>query len=116
MNPPDERKTDIAARLTLARKQAGLTQGQVAEIMKLSRPSISEMEAGRRNVMAPELAKLAEIYGVSVGWLSCAGPEKPDASRDRVQLAARQLGKLKPGDFEKVINLLQALRDEGDKR
>ncbi len=116
MNVPDERKADIAARLVLARKQAGLTQGQVAAIMELSRPSISEMEAGRRNVTAPELAKLAEIYGVSVGWLSCAGTEKPDAVRDRVQLAARQLGKLKPGDFEKVINLLEALRDEGEEK
>jgi transcriptional regulator with XRE-family HTH domain len=116
MNAPDERKADIATRLALARKQAGLTQGQVAEMMNLSRPSISEMEAGRRNVTAPELAKLAEIYGVSVGWLSCAGAEKPDASRDRVQLAARQLGKLKPGDFDKVINLLEALRDEGEKK
>ena len=113
MKHPDDRKAAIAARLALARKQAGLTQGQVAAILGLSRPSVSEVEAGRRNVSAPELAKLAEVYGVSVGWLSCAGTEKPDTMRDRVQLAARQLGKLKPEDFEKVINLLEALRDEG---
>ena len=111
----DQRKAAIAARLVLARKQAGLTQGQVAVILKLSRPSISEAEAGRRNVTAPELSKLAEVYGVDVGWLSCSGTEKPDAVGDRVQLAARQLGKLKPGDFEKVINLLEALRDERGK-
>jgi transcriptional regulator with XRE-family HTH domain len=116
MSEPDQRKSAIAARLTLARKQAGLTQGQVAGLLKLSRPSISEVEAGRRNVTATELARLSEIYGVNVEWLSCATKEQPDAMGDRVQLAARQLSKLKPEDLRKVITLLEALRGGEAKR
>ena len=116
MNQNEELKGAIAARLTLARKQAGLTQGQVASLLELSRPSISEVEAGRRNVTATELARVAEIYGVSVEWLSCVDTEKPDAMGDRVQLAARQLAKLKPEDLRKVISLLEAIQGGGAKR
>ena len=66
MSSPDERRLAIASRLKAAREQAGLTQAQVAKILGLHRPSISEIEAGRRSVSAEELVTLAETYGVSV--------------------------------------------------
>jgi transcriptional regulator with XRE-family HTH domain len=114
MNAKDEqKKAAIASRLALARKQAGLTQGQVAAMLKLHRPSISEAEAGRRNVTASEIARLAEIYGVNVAWLSCANSDEAEPARDRVQLAARELAKLKDEDLGKVLDLLQALRESG---
>jgi transcriptional regulator with XRE-family HTH domain len=103
-------KLAIASRLTLARKNAGLSQAQVARMLGLHRPSISEAEAGRRNVTADELAKLAEIYGVDVNWLACAGTEAADPETDRIHLAARELAKLKKDDLDKVIDLLSALR------
>jgi transcriptional regulator with XRE-family HTH domain len=105
-------KTAIASRLALARERAGLTQRQVAEMLELHRPAISETEAGRRNVTAAELAKLAKIYGVGIEWLSCTDSEGSDVSRDRVHLAARELAKLKDHDLDKVLDLLQALRSE----
>lgn len=109
----DPKKAAIASRLVLARKQAGLTQGQVAEILDLSRPSVSEFEAGRRNVTATELSRLAEMYGVSTAWLSCSDEDNNNPQQDRLHLAARQLSKLKTEDLDKVLNLLNALRDEG---
>src|SRR5260221_9781503 len=60
----------LAARLRLAREQAGLSQGQVARLLGLHRTSVTETEAGRRRVTAEELAHLARIYGVSVAWLT----------------------------------------------
>ena len=110
MEKLNQKKEAIASRLGLARKQAGLSQGQVAKMLNLHRPSISEAEAGRRNVTATEIAKLAEIYGVSVGWLACADSDSPDLGRDRIQLAARELAKLKKHDLDKVLDLLSALK------
>lgn len=103
-----EMKTIISNRLRAAREQAGLSQGQVAVLIKKQRPTISEIEAGRRNVTAEELAQLADIYGVSINWLL----NKPDAQDDlSIHLAARELAKLKKEDLDKVLNLLSTLRD-----
>ena len=110
MDKEQRKKEAIASRLALARKQAGLSQAQVAKMLKLHRPSISEAEAGRRNVTATEVTKLAEIYGVSLEWLACTDTDAADETRDRIQLAARELAKLKKDDLEKVLGLLSALK------
>ena len=60
----------LSERLRFAREQAGLSQGQVAKMMDLHRPTISEIEAGRRRVTAEEMAEFAKIYEVSISWLS----------------------------------------------
>ena len=102
-----EERAEIGKRLKVARKQAGLSQGQVATLLGLHRPSVSELEAGRRAVTAEELARLTEIYDVSVDWVlsrSTRG-ESPE-----VELAARELGKLKPEDLDRVLELLTRLR------
>ena len=40
--------SSVAERLRLAREQAGLSQGQVAKLLDLHRPTISEIEVTRR--------------------------------------------------------------------
>ena len=67
----------IAERLKEARKLAGVSQGHVAKILGLHRPSISEIEAGNRRVSADELARLAEIYDVGGAWLPWRGTRHP---------------------------------------
>ena len=99
----------VGERLKLARQQAGLSQAQVARMMSMHRPTISEIEAGRRRVPAEELAAFASAYGVSVAWLSGAADED-DELDDRVRLAARELAKLKPADLDRVLNLLSTMR------
>ncbi|WP_349263960.1 helix-turn-helix transcriptional regulator [Longimicrobium sp.] len=103
----------IGARLRSAREMAGLSQGQVARLVDLHRPSVSEAEAGRRRVPAEELARFAEIYGVSTSWLAGDDPDALRPDDARVQLAARELGKLKPEDLDRVLHLLAALRGSG---
>lgn len=120
-NPGDEtganlnaRRENIGERLRLARQMAGLSQGQVARMIGLHRPSVSETEAGRRRVPAEELSEYASIYGVNTGWLTGAEPESLDPQDARVQLAARELGKLKSEDLDRVLHLLAALRRQGE--
>lgn len=116
MSAASEKKQIIANRLREARKMAGLTQGQVAKQINLHRPTISEIEAGNRSVSAEELTQLAEIYDVSVSWLAGEGAEKLDPHDDRVQLAFRELEKLKPEDLDKLLRALAAMRgrEEGE--
>lgn len=104
----NEKKMEIAARLKAAREQAGLTQGQVAKLLELHRPSVSEMEAGRRSVSAEELATLADTYGVSVAWL--LGGEAGDVSRVRYEMAARKLSSMRPEDLDQLMQLLASLK------
>lgn len=104
----------IAARLRIAREQAGLSQGQVAKMLGVHRPTISEMEAGRRRVTADELAKLTKMYDVSVAWLTSGKADEPDLAHDRIELAARKLSKLKPEDLDRVMDFLKALRSGAD--
>lgn len=106
------RRPLLVERLKEARKLAGLSQGQVAKILGLHRPSVSEMEAGNRRVSATELARLAEIYDVSVAWLLGEAPHTLDAQDPRLELAARELTKLKPDDLDRLLKLLAAMRSD----
>jgi transcriptional regulator with XRE-family HTH domain len=100
----------VAARLRIARESAGLTQGQVARRMRMHRPTVSEIEAGRRRVSAEELAQFASLYGVSTSWLTAEREAEPAAADDRILLAARQLSKLKQADLDRLMNLIRMLR------
>jgi transcriptional regulator with XRE-family HTH domain len=94
----------------MAREYAGLSQGQVARLLDMHRPTISEIEAGRRKVSAEELGAFAKTYDVSISWLTGEDSKTEDALGDRVELAARELAKLKKEDVEVVLKLLRSLR------
>lgn len=103
----------IAERLREARRLSGLSQGQVAKLLGLHRPSVSEMEAGNRRASADELARIAKIYDVSVAWLAGEATESFDQGDPRLELAARELSRLKPDDLDRLLKLLSAMRDNG---
>ena len=109
MTAPRGKRPIMAERLRTARELAGLSQAQVAKILGLHRPSVSEMEAGRRRVSADELLKLAEIYSIDMAWLTGTEPDG-ELGDERIRFAARQLSKLKPDDLDKVMTVLRALR------
>jgi|SRR5947209_16079026 len=101
----------VGSRIREARKMAGLSQGQLAKLMKLHRPAISEIEAGNRRVSADELARLAEFLDVSVGWIVGEAPDQMEADDPHVQLAARALRKLKPEDVKRLLQLFAAFKE-----
>jgi len=112
----NNKKATIAARMRAAREAAGLSQGQVARELEMHRPTISEIEAGRRAVTAEELPIFAKLYRVETWWLACAEPEEsiePDMAK--YHLAARHLSKMKQSDFNRLMELIEMMRPEGDK-
>jgi transcriptional regulator with XRE-family HTH domain len=110
----DARKQLIAGRLREARRLSGLSQGQVAAMLNLHRPSVSEMEAGKRQVSAEELRKLAEIYDVGLAFLLGQTPEALEKDDPKIQLAARELSKLSPDALDRLMRALAAFRTEDD--
>jgi transcriptional regulator with XRE-family HTH domain len=110
MDDSDVKRQAIANRLKVAREWAGLTQNQVAKKLGLHRPSVSEIEAGRRGVSAEEIAAMAKLYKVGVDWL--VGTEDSNSVRDRLQLAARELSKLRKEDLDRLLDLLGSLRQD----
>ena len=108
MSNAEVSRQTIASRLRLGREMAGLTQGQVAKFRGWHRPTVSEIEAGRRRVSADELATLAELYGVSVSWI--VEEEEHSLSNARARLAARELGKLRDEDLDRLLELIRSFR------
>ena len=107
----ETQRSAIAERLREARKAAGLSQGQVAKLLQMHRPTISEIEAGNRRVSAEELVKFAETYDVTVSWLLGEAAEQLEMDDPRLQLAARELSKLKPDDLDRLLRLLASMRN-----
>lgn len=107
------RRAAMAVRIKEARKLAGLSQGQVAKMLGLHRPAVSEMEAGNRRVSTDELLRLAGIFDVSVSWLLGEAPDTLQPDDPRLELAARELGKLKSDDLDRLLKLLAAMRAPG---
>lgn len=103
----------LPARLRAARERAGLSQGQVAKLLGMQRPTISEIEAGRRKVTAEELARFGDIYNASVSWLL---NEQQEGTDPMVELAARELAKLKKDDLDTVLELLKTLRKSSTRK
>jgi len=52
----------IGARLQTARKELGLTQGEVGQQIGMATSTISEIEAGKRSVSGTELYQFARLY------------------------------------------------------
>ncbi len=57
---------ELGQRTAELRKRAGISQQRLAEMMGVSRTTITQIENGKRKVSADELARLSEIYNLSV--------------------------------------------------
>ena len=91
----------IAARLKQARVLSGLSQAQAADKLGILRPTISEIESGRRKVSADELLQFAELYKVDTAWLL------HEEKEEDYKFAARELSKLSKEDREKVLEIIK---------
>jgi transcriptional regulator with XRE-family HTH domain len=109
MTKPDvPRKEDVAQRLRDCREYLGLSQEQVANVLNLPRPAITNMESGTREVKALELGALARLYGKPVSYF--LGGESPEAEREQVEFVARRLKGLSPQDLREVARFADFLR------
>jgi transcriptional regulator with XRE-family HTH domain len=110
MATPDDRV--IAERLRQVREFLGLSQQQVADWVKISRPAVSEIEAGRRRVSAAELARFAGLYKYPVQYF--LGADQPiDQS---ISVLTRAVQDLSEGDQKEVLRFAEFLKHYGAAR
>lgn len=87
---------DLAERLAALRKRAGLSQGDVAERLNVSRQAVSRWETGLTVPATDNLSRLGRLYGVTLDELlsysAALPPEKPqeEAPAQQPQEAAQQ--------------------------
>lgn len=60
-------------RIKAARKQAGMTQQELAEKLEISFVGVSQWESGRRNPKESTLARIADVLDVPLGYLTGSG-------------------------------------------
>ncbi len=103
-------QAEVGQRLRSARETLGLTQEDVAVALGIPRTSMISIEAGRRNVTALELRRLARLYRRSVAWI--LGEEPEDAGGQagtEDQALYRATSELSVEDREQVLRFAQFL-------
>lgn len=66
---------NIGERVRNLRERSGMSQQKLSELLGVSRPTVSQLEAGSRKICTEELEKLSEIFGMSVDELLHAEKE-----------------------------------------
>jgi len=100
---------ELGRRIAAHRKQQGLSQAQLAELVDCSQQMIGDYETGRRRIPACNLASIAEALHVSTAEL-LEGAERPQAKRgpaSRLEQLAAQAATLPRTRQRFVIEMLE---------
>ena len=102
-------QVEVARRLRSARETLGLTQEDVASALGIPRTSVIAMEAGKRNVTALEIRRLARLYRREVSWLLGEGSELIEDGSAEDQALFRATAQLSADDKEQVLRFARFL-------
>ena len=92
----------VYERIKEFRNKLHLSQDYVANYLGLNRSTYTQMENGKRKVLAEEIAKLSDLFGVSADSLLNEGTvSQPTA------LFARSFDKLDERDQAEIMNLIR---------
>lgn len=98
----------LAGRLREAREYVGMSQDDVAAVLGVSRPAVTNLESGARKVEAVELDKLSKLYGRSVSYLLHGEAEPKD---EKVAFLARATQGLTERDLDELARFAAFLRN-----
>jgi transcriptional regulator with XRE-family HTH domain len=100
----------LGKRIALLRKELGLTQVQLAEILSISQQHMASFEAGRRKLSSNDVPILAKLFGISTDEL--LGVQGKPLKRGPASILQRQIEQigLMPRTKQKFITeMLDAL-------
>lgn len=112
MAPEDKRYYEqLGQRIAQARKAAGLTQVQLAEILGIAQQTMAHYEGGRLRIPVSLLAALAEAVAVSVEELVHATPKtrKKRGPASTLQRQIEQIGMMPRAKQKFITEMLDAL-------
>ncbi len=98
--------TTLSERLKLARKNAKLTQGIIAEKVGIKQPTYQALESGKAEKSA-YLTQIAKILKVNPHWLATGEGEmttKPSMDELRQTISTMQKGELEPSNLLSTKN------------
>ena len=72
----------IGDRLKISRKEIGMTQKEAEEQTKINRSTISNYESNKRMPNLENVIELANLYNVSIDWLTGRGTKKQHTFKD----------------------------------
>lgn len=103
----------LGERLREAREYLGLSQQEVADLLKLSRPAVTQMEAGKRKVSTLELRELARLYRRPYDWLVGEAPELDPVDDKITKALYRTTRELSDRDRAQLLQFAQFLSGAG---
>ena len=122
--------TSVPQRLKELRKEAKLTQADVAKVLNISESAYGYYEQGRNEISISGLQKLAKKYGVSVAYILCESSiktpklltkEEQDeaefqafANNPSLQKWYKELPKSKEEDLEKLRKMWEIIKNDSN--
>ncbi len=100
----------LGQRIAAYRKELGLTQVQLAEILDISQQHMASFEAGRRKVSSSDIPVLAKLFGTSSDEL-LGIQDKPSkrGPASKLQRQVEQVALLPKGKQKFITDMLDAL-------
>jgi len=102
----DELALSIGKAIARKRQDAGLTQEQVAEQLKIGNEAVSRMERG---LVMPTVARLLELAGLFNCDASSLLVESSNRPAEQAQHLAQMLARLDSADREMVLTMVEQL-------
>lgn len=100
---------NLSERIKLARKQAGLTQSQLAESVGIAQTAISQLESGK-TLRSSYLVQIARTCGVNSAWLASEEGDM-NSPEDLMTQFSSELEEIFHGEHEDDTALNAALRE-----
>lgn len=109
-------KYELGRRVRAIRESRGVTQAELAKILKLPQPNVSDMERGARGLTVHQVVRLARALKVSADEILLPNGKgskitKPAASL-KVLRRVQRIEKLPDSRQRVVLRLLDALIDQ----
>ena len=87
----------LSEKLILLRKEKGVSQAELAELMNVSRQAISRWETGAAVPSAENLKYLRNLYNVSLDYLFNDAADEPDENEKVIEEIENEIASI-PGD------------------
>lgn len=85
----NRRKQDIALRLKNLRKEAKLTQAEASDKITTNRITFAGYESGRYEQSVEVLVRLADLYNVSMDYITCRTDERSSSTESNPEFEER---------------------------
>jgi len=79
----------LGARIAALRREAGMSQAELACQLKISSSAVGMYEQGRREPAADTLVAISRVFGISVDYLLTGTPSEKEAGRLEQMLCSR---------------------------